>query len=292
MKYLLLLTLLVLLTSLCTVPNFPLDFSSTNSTQQAGVSINIDSGSPDILLNVEAPVSEVRSGREVQVYFDLTNKQAYNLNNVALEVYDYSETCFKQGSFTNNIGTIKANQSKIWVWKFQTNDNIQLETMCPIRFRTSYDAGYSYFQDIAVLPQSEYLQRESQGTLQNIPISSSYSSSPLNIQVTFSEDQPFLEKQDYYMYINYYNTGQGIFESIDASISPPANINLDCSPVYDSSFKLDTVNHPIKFLRGRATPTTCIFTTNAVSAMDIKSIGLTATYKYVLDNSISITVKP
>jgi hypothetical protein len=296
MKYLILSTIfLTALISLCTMPNIELPVVNPTQTQQLTNVLTVDSGSPDIFIGVDISTSQTKPNREFQISFELRDKQSFDLRDAELTVYDHP--CFRDednpGLFSKIIGTIRANQTKMFNLKWKTDPTIDLQKNCPIRFKISYYSDYSFFQNIVVLSSSEYYQKESEGTLKNIPITFSSTSSPLGIQITFSDEQPFLENQpNYYMYINYFNSGQGYFEDVDAEISPPSNINLDCSPVYDSNFKLDKVNHPLVFIRDRATPSTCKFSTKDVATMDIKSLSLTAKYKYILDNSISITVKP
>ena len=308
MRYLLLSAIfLIVLTSLCTIPDIPLLElpSSGTPVQQAEIVLTVDEKSPDVFLNVEAYSSQIKAGGVLLVSFELRNKQRYELRNVELEVYDHP--CFKEsensGLFFKDLDNVKANQSKMWTWKWKSDEDIDLPTACPIKFKISYEADYSYYQDIAVLPENEYFQRELEGTLGNVPIKTSSSSSPLNIQVTFSESQPFLENQRYYMYINYYNKGKGYFDSEetfnpDIELNVPANIVIDEEHCSDYE-RLETdkyhlvPNNPqnnLVFIRSKATPTTCEFTTTDVSTMDIKSLSLTATYKYVLDDSISVTV--
>jgi hypothetical protein len=334
MQYLILTSIFfVFLVSLCVLP----DFSMETPVQQAGAVLTVDAESPDVFLSVETSSSEIRAGRTLQVSFELRNKQTYDLRNVILEVYDHP--CFVSGDFIKNncsaSGILKANRSCMWTWKWESDSSIDLQRNCPIRFKISYDADYSYFQDIAVLPEGEYFQRESEGTLKDIPIRSSSSDAPLDIQITFSEEQPFLENQDYYMYINYYNKGNGLFDKTYIGLILPNNIeNMKCydyntsnqwfcgsttdaygtTPSDDGWITVCDVNGDgiinlydiltyepdklfsnrtlITFIRNKATPSTCSFTTSDVPTMDIKTLSLSATYKYVLDNSISITVKP
>lgn len=312
MKNLVLLAIpLIVLTSLCAnlpqieIPGLP----SSNQVQQSSTILTVDSGSPDIFLSVEtSPPSEIRLGRTLQITFELKNKKSYNLRNVSFEVFDHP--CFNDadnsGLFSKNLGNISADQNKIWSWKWTPDSSISLERTCTIKFKTSYEGDYSFYKDIAVLPAAEYYQRESEGTLNNIVIGSSSSDSPLDIQVTFSENRPFLENQMYYMYINYYNKGQGLFDNKraynpDIRLTIPNNIVVDES--HCGNYKKTTTNvyrlvppaadnNNLVFLRGKATPTTCTFNTSKVPTINIKTLSLTATYKYVLDNSISITVKP
>jgi hypothetical protein len=384
MKYLLL--LLIVLISLCVqLPEIP---------AQPGA-VTVDRGSPDIFINVETRSSEIKSGRNATVYFELRNKQSYDLKNVRFEVYDHP--CFTSGDFSKDITTLKSNQSVVWSSRW-TSDKSTIDRQCPIKFSTSYEATNSIYQDIAVLSQAEYDQREEAGTLQNIPIQSSSARGPLNIYLTFSEPQPFIANQEYTMYINYYNTGDGLLGDLNGNIflTPPNNINLNCGTDYlekacggtaktcgslnyadctkqkvcslkdnlvgdvngdcivnqtdvdlckqyffenwppcdwnndtrvdiadlsiininwgkycpcqgtatqCSSFSVSecttqfgcsvssSLNRTLTFIKGKALRSECTFSTLSVSAMDIKSFNITANYKYVLYNSIPITVK-
>jgi len=301
MKSLLLLTVfLILLTSLCINLQFPINvFPSDNQTNNP---LSISSESQDILFKVDVSASEVKADRPLQFFFETTNKQGYNLRNVAVEVYDNPCLVLSGstiGTFTNTTPTLKANQTKMWTLTLKAKSlEPKLQKNCPIKFKFSYEADYSLFQDIAILSEGEYTQRDSAGTLGDIPISSTSSNSPFGVGITFSEDQPLTVNTDsnntYFMYVNYYNNGQGLFKSIDVSITPSANMNnLKCH-LYSSSGNKLKIDSPssIVFIRDKATPTTCSFTTSDVASMDVKSLSLTANYKYVLDNSITIVVKP
>jgi len=287
---------LIILTSLCIdIPtNFPINIGPT--VNQTNNPLSVSSDSQDISFKVDVSVSDVRAGRPVQLFFETRNKQGYELRNVNVSVYD--NPCLVNGEFFNNTPTLKANQTKMWTLSFKTDSAIEFQKNCPIKFKFSYETVYSLFQDLAILSEGEYIQRDSSGTLGNIPISSTSSNSPLNVGITFSDKQPLIVNtimsNPYFMYINYYNNGQGIFKSIDVSITPSANMNNLRCYLYKSEGNKLRINSPssIIFIKGKATPTTCNFTTSNVASMDIKSLSLTANYKYVLDNSITIVVKP
>jgi hypothetical protein len=285
MKILMLSTLLLIVsTSMCAYLSgieLP-ELLSPDQVQQASIN-TVVAENPDVFLRIETTKSEIKAGRDMQIMFEITNKQAYDLKNVVLEAYDHP--CFGEGEFIKNDcgtdGTIKANRSCVWTWKW-TSKSLDIDTNCPIKFRTSYDAEYSFYQDIAVLSEDEYFQREAEGTLKDIPVQSSYTSSPLDISIRFSEEQPFLENQkNYYMYIDYYNNGNGLFGDTSITINAPNNIkNLNC---YGFSGSLT-------FIKGKANPTTCSFDTGGTTTIDIRSLSITAKYKYVLYNSISLRV--
>lgn len=295
MKKIILILLPIVLISLCSyLPDLQLPFL-TGNTQVAG----IDSGSPDLFLNVETTSTDIKGGRGVQVIFELRNKQSYVLDNVELKVYDYP--CFSATSSdelhmcptcpTNcSGGTLRANQSCIWSWRW-VSDTSDVDRDCSIKFFITYEAKNSIYQDIAILPETEYIQRQVANTLSNIPVHSSSASGPLNVYVTFSEAQPFIAGEEGYgMYINYNNVGNGFFGDLSGKINltAPINIeNLNCGTDYPSL----TLNRNLDFINGRAVPTNCKFNTNSASTIDIKSLSIDIDYTYTLYNSISITVR-
>ena len=292
MKYILFL-IPVVLVSLCTqlpdlLPELPF--------LQAQKIVTSDMGNSDIFIKAETSSSQIKAGRSVQVIFELRNKQLYDLKNVYFEVYDHP--CFpnnlNSGLFTKNDcgedGTLRTNQTCIWNWRW-TSETSDIDRQCTIRFKTSYELTNSIFQDIVVLPEPEYLQKEVEGTLKDIPIHHSSAKGPLDISFSFSEPQPFMESQTgYNMYINYYNKEQGFIKDLNIRITIPNNIDLTCEGYTKTGNKL-VLNKELKFIKGRAVPTICNFTTFPTSTISIRSLSLTANYKYVLYNSIPIMVK-
>jgi len=349
MRYLLLLTLFsVILFSLCAgLPEIPFINPGNTSVQKAGVLI-IDSESPDVFIEVNAIPTEVKAGRNINVFFELRNKNLYDLKNISLTVYDPCIFTGDMGKYIDNIG---ANRTVSFSLKL-TAGSTDLDKDCNVKFRVTYDAEYSLYQDIAVLAQSEYEQREVTGTLNNIPIQSSYPESPLKISVSFSDNQPLMENEKYYLHLDYRNVGSGIVNvgSSGITIKTPDNVkdfscsgydltqacsgtSKPCNSFKDASscdkqrgclwhehhvegfcagtsddcidFDISTCGHQIgcswtqilsinrtlNFVGNRASSSTCSFTTTTTQEMDIKSLTITARYKYMLDNSILIKVK-
>ncbi len=293
MRKIILILLPIVLISLCSyLPNFQFP-SLTGNTQVA----SIDSGSPDIFLNVETTSTDIKGGRDVQVIFELRNKQAYSLTGVVVNVYDHP--CFTSGDFTKTDcgkgGTLRANQSCVWSWRWGS-DTSESDRDCSIKFLINYSAENSAYQDIVVLPKSEYLQRQVDGTLSNIPVNSNSPSGPLNIYLTFSEPQPFIANESGYdMYINYNNIGNGFFENLKDKITLryPDNIrNFNCIDYSWSSGTTVTLNTDLDFINGRSVPTNCYFDTIIdTPTINIRSMLINISYTYTLYNSISITVR-
>ena len=288
MKFLLASTILLIIsTSLCVNIPFNLSFDISNvfgnSTSGTSSGITRSTANQDVSLNVRYAVPGVRVGRDLFVTFELLNRNKYDLENVELRIFD--NPCFDiegVGSLpTRDIGSLRGEMTETWTWKFTPNSNIVLERTCPISYELLYDGVYMKYQDIAVLPEGEYFQREADGTLGQVQIGSTSSSSPLSINLKFSEHQPFLENQGYFMYFDYYDNGIGNFEDLNVSFKYPANIDASGCP--------SSVND-IKFVRGLSASNSCPFSTHAVSVIDIKSMEINANYKYSLDDSINIKV--
>ncbi len=221
--------ILIVLISLCAIPNF-----QSENVLQAGISI-IDIGSPDIFLKIEAVPQEVRSGRSVLMTFEMRNKNSFDLRNINVIAYDM---CVFEGEGTKEIETLKANSTTTWMWKWDSNE-LDMDRECVIKFRTEYTASNSVFQDIAVLSESEYQQRELDGTLQNVPIQFSFPSSPLQLSIRFSDSQPFIDNEEYNMFIEYNDVGEGIIEVEKGSIGIfiPSNIkSMACNNYGSSTF--------------------------------------------------------
>jgi cold shock CspA family protein len=82
MRYLLILA--IAFVSMCAgLPEIPFFNTGDGTVQKAGFVI-MDAESPDLFISAEAIPTEVRAGRNVNVYFELRNKNNYDLKNVKL----------------------------------------------------------------------------------------------------------------------------------------------------------------------------------------------------------------
>jgi hypothetical protein len=271
---------------MCTgLPEIPFFNTGGTTVQKSGVII-LDSESPDVFIRAEAIPTEVKEGRNVNVYFELRNKNSYDLKNIKLTVYD---PCIFTGDVEKLMNEIKANRTYTFSLKW-TAGRTELEKECNVKFRITYDAEYSLSQDIVVLSQAEYEQREISGTLNTIPIQYSYPESPLKINLAFSDTQPFMVNEKYYLHLDYLNAGSGLIEvnSGDIIIKPPINVKDFYCNDYDSSLAL---KEKLNFIGNRASTSACSFTATTTQTMDMKTLTISARYKYILDSSILLKVK-
>lgn len=243
---------------------------------------------PDLHFTVETD-EEVRGGRNITVIFDFQNKQGFELDNVNLNVYDM---CLFSGDSEKDF-ELKANRTEKWAWKWASSKP-DFETECEIKFRTTYFGHVELSQDIVVLTETEYYSREDAGTLDDITIGSSSQASPISIVISFSADQPFLEGEENLIYITYENVGGGFItelETGEVNITVPDNIkDFSCND-YESQGNKYVLIKPLRFINENAPTSTCSFTGQASQPMDFKTLTLTATYKYALDNSFIVKVK-
>lgn len=287
MRYLLLIVIAIIFVSLCTEIPF---ISDLFPIEQALGSFEVKTDS-EIYIRVDAIPKEVRSGRNVKITIELMNKANYNLEDVKLQAYD---TCVfnTNGEDFKTITELRPNMTNLTSWEW-TAGVVTLPTDCVIKFRVEYEGDFSLFQDVIVLTESEYEMRQQAGTLHNIPIQTSSSFRPLKISVSFSEDQPFLDGTDVGMQINYAYTGNAFMDVNEGGIviNVPENLQTLSCEDYDGVSTL-TLKEPLEFINKRSSPSICTFTTKASQPMDMKTLSLTATYKYIIDNSLLIKVKP
>ena len=263
-----------------------------SNVQKAAVGVSETKDNPDVYLKIESVPSEVDVGRTLNLIFTMQNKQNKEIANVRTTAFDQ---CLFSGDVEEEIANLRPNRTERWSWKW-TAGQTQFNRECTLKFRTEYENNFTLSQDIIVLKESEFLNRELQGTLDELTPISSASNNPLVITVGFSEEQPFLENDLVLMQIEYSNVGNGFIDKInsgDITIKIPTNLNfVECGTAYnyDSSTKTMALAKTLTFINNRAPTSSCRFNTTAQQPIDIKPLTLNAKYKYSFDNSIIVKV--
>jgi hypothetical protein len=274
----------VLSLSMCTgMPD--MDFFGGN-VSEAGFT-TIESGSQNLFMAVEVVPSQVKSGRSVTLRFSIQNNNPYDIEDVSISVYDM---CVFTGESSKDLGDIKANRSAEETIKLESSE-IDLDRQCDIKFMISYNAQQVFTQDFAVLSASEYEQMELAGTIGTIPVSSFSQSGPLTVTMRLSDEQPLVDGEEYYLYIDYYSSGEGVIEvgSGDIAIHKPSSISdFECDDYYSSSLK---ISKSLSFVSGRAQNSVCSFTAESSSPMTIGTMTVTADYSYKVYGSVPILVE-
>lgn len=246
---------------------------------------------PDILVQVSAFPTEVRGGRNISVTWNLTNRQVANsLADVNVDVYDQ---CLFSGDATKHLLELRAGRSQTWSWKW-TSQETPFERDCAIKFKVNWTSDATIVQDINVLSDTEYYTREQAGTLADLSGLMTSTTNPVSITLRFSDPLPWLTGSTVYMYIDVADTGNGLISKLPAgsiNISVPSNLDAVCDGYRQVSEGLWSLDRDLNFVNKAAPSLTCTFNTTTNKPVSTGTLGLTANYKYELDNSFTVNVK-
>lgn len=272
--------LAVVLVSGC-VANFPF-------AQQASLANpTVTSETQDLVLKAEAVPLEVRSGKKLDLYFELDALK--DLKDVSFNITD---ACLFSGNYAGVFEKqdIKENRTRDFK-SVLTAGNVNFDTDCQIRFRSNYSASLIAAQDIIVLDDAEFLDEQRTGKIGERVARFSSTDNPLQITISFSSQQPFENDTEEFMYMQYY-AGSGLEKLSKSSVqfTAPNNVKIVCDD-YTAEGNKFVLNRDLVFIDGRAKKSTCKLTTGAQQPVDSKTIQLTANYKYAIDNSINVKIK-
>ncbi len=256
-------------------------------TQQAGIlNPTVTSETQDIVLKAEAVPLEVRSGKRLDLYFELDALK--DLKNVSFAVTDSCLFSGDMGGFENQ--ELKANRSKDFKLTL-TAGIVNFDTNCQIRFRASYNSTLMAAQDIIVLSETEFLTEQRTGKISERQPNFASTDNPLQIAFSFSNPQPFENDTEEFMYMQY-SAGSGLEKLSKGSVqfTIPNNVKITCDDYVAGGNKL-TLNRDLVFIDGTAKKSTCKLTTNAQQDVDSKTLQITANYLYAIDNSINVKIK-
>ncbi len=264
------------------VSNFPF-------AQQASIANpTVTSETQDLVLKAEAVPLEVRSGKNLEIFFEIDALK--DLKNLSFAVTD---ACLFSGG-TKGPENIELNANKTRDFKITlAAGSPGFDTNCQIRFRANYSSILVAAQDIIVLSDSEFLTEQRSGKIGERVAQFASTDNPLKITTSFSEPQPFEDASDEFMYIEYSNTGSGVLEKLEKGsvvMTAPGNVKISCDDYGLNGNKL-TLNRDLTFINGRAKKSTCKLTTQALQPADSKTLQLTANYLYAVDNSINVKIK-
>lgn len=281
--FLLILSILaVVLVSGC-IANFP-------GVQRAGITNpTVVSETQDLVLKAEAVPLEVRSGKRLEMFFEIDalkdlKEVSFNITDACLFSGDYAGVFEKQDMKENKSRDFKASL---------TAGGVDFITDCRIRFKTNYSASLVAVQDIIVLSESEFLTEQRTGKISERTAQFASTSNPLQISISFSSPQPFEDKTDEFMYIEYFNAGSGNLEKLgkdSVQFSAPGNVKMSCDD-YRSEGGKNILNRDLFFTNNRAKKSTCKLTTQAQEPVDSKTLQLTANYLYAIDNFIDVKIR-
>ncbi len=244
----------------------------------------------DLEYAVDLYPSEISAGESIKVRIKITPSK--DIENVRVRISDPCILEVKRKE--KKLGDISANSQRIVNFELKAPSHVDIATQCKIKFEIEYEARFYSAQDIAVLSSAEYREKASSGKLGEIKISSSKIPSAIEIEVSFSEQEPFRDGKEMFMYIDYFNRGNGIPEPLkNVALYIPSNLKVkECSSEYAlSPFKL-SLSKEIEFYRNRAKRSVCKVEARANTPVDIQKLSVEAKYKYTLEDYVTVEVVP
>lgn len=183
---------------------------------------------PDISVNVAAYPTELKGGRDVSVTWNITNKQeAATLKDINIDVYDQ---CLFSGDNITHFDELKPDRPQMWTWKWSSQPT-QFERDCEIKFKANWTGTASILQDINVLSDTEYYNREQAGTLGALAGITMATSNPVTISLRFSDTLPWIDNITVYMHIDVADTGDGFIDKLpkgSVNITYPSDLEGEC----------------------------------------------------------------
>ncbi len=278
---LLILVLSVVAVSGC-IANFP-------GAQRAQI-INptVTSETQDLVLKAEAVPLEVRSGKRLEIYFELDALK--DLKDVSFNITD---ACLFSGDYAGLFERQDMKENKTRDFKLTlTAGNVDFDTDCRIRFKSNYSASLIAAQDIIVLSESEFLTEQRTGKINERIARFATTDNPLRITFSFSNIQPFENDTEEFMYMQYSaDSGMEKLQKGSVRFTAPNNVKITCDD-YAAEGNKFTLNRDLAFIDGSAKKSTCKIATNATEPIDSKTIQITANYLYTIDNFINVKIKP
>lgn len=207
-------------------------------------------------------------------------------------VYDRcGELFIPVGDDSFHEDSIRANRTKTYEIKYTLKET-QVNS-CKVRFKTTYTSNMTMSQNIVVLDEFEWMERENRGTRKDIPVYTYSSTNPLRMEISFSHDQPLIEEAEVRMYIDYYDDGTGIISELgpgDVKIEVPGNLEFITCDDYKMEDNMLVLDKEKKFFNKKAVRSTCEFNTLAEQVIDTRTMFIEALYGYSLDNEFTVSI--
>ena len=240
----------------------------------------------DVYYAVDVYPSEVYSGEKLKIRFRIIAEK--DLENVRIKIID--PCLFDVANREKTFKSLRKGMKKTVTFELKANE-VHMSTNCRIKFGIEYDSFIKLIQDVAVLSSTEYRQREESGTLDEIEISSVKEPSSVEVELTFSEVQPFKENRKVHILIQYRNVGGGIVKELsNVKITFPSNLEIESCSGYDRTGNYWWLSESLKFYNGKTQKAVCTAKTKANKPIDIGKILIEGKYKYEFEDYITVKI--
>ncbi len=240
----------------------------------------------DLHYAIEVYPSSISPGKTLKLRILLEPKR--DLKDVTVSITDPCLFTIDKSKAEKKLGTLEANTRRYVRFKLKAPEDVEMETNCKIRLRITYTASFNVLTDVAVLSETEKLAKSKVST------STTKSPSALDVSVSFSKKQPFIEGEKVFIYIDYENKGNGIINELnegDVEILLPSNLKLKSCEDYKKSANKLILNKKIIFIDNKGRRSVCLVETRANSPIDIEKLVISGKYKYEIDDSVIVTLE-
>jgi hypothetical protein len=187
MKALLLIPVLVMFISGCTIPGLDFLFPGGGVTYEGSIDV--------IVISSAAPIpSTVSSGQSTTIYADIQNLQEPGKDPIDIEVelYDYCENLFElEGDARFRNERLQPQQVKTFKWDLKAEEDINLKTTCVMKVRVVYSYKTEVVTQVTFMDKDELESRIRRGESWMIPaVAPTVGEGPVKPYLIIEDQQP------------------------------------------------------------------------------------------------------
>lgn len=243
-----------------------------------------------VKISADAFPRDVEEGKETAVYFEVSNNGNISVSNFDLKFTDLCE--FEEKDLERSFDKLEPGDFEKWTWKLKAGE-VQNKKSCKLRYDVSYNTKSLAYYDIVALSEDEQQRLLKTGKMSQLSLDYLRTKSPVQIDISLSEEQPIVEGSSFYAYVELRNVGGGYVERIkkgNAEIKYPEFLELvDCDD-FNKNGVLDT---DLQFIRGSTKTSTCKFKVKEGTVVrETGSIDVKVSYKYMYHKNINVGIKP
>lgn len=253
----------------------------------------------DLSINAEAAPDAILENKKTTIFFEAENRGNTTLRDVALTLTD---TCIlnptNAAAVTKNLGTMQPKDIRGHEVELQARA-VDLQQPCEVRYKTTYSSTATLLSDVAVVSEAELTRLNRRGAESDLRIFEVETRGPLDLDLTFSKDQPIPEATSFFVYVQLFNKGGGEIDAIAPNTLrltyPTDVVELDSAGCDDLRSSGGTLTNPgeVKFFNKETKRIACKFRTRTGGIIsNVGTFRVDVTYTYVLRNSVTVVVNP
>jgi len=249
----------------------------------------------EISISAEPTLYNVDSGQENTVFFDIENRGNITVEDVDLHVFDMPH--FVDDGKEKEVGELEPGMAESWEWDFVAEE-VDSDRTSNIRYRLGYVSEAYAEHSVTVLSYDEYLTRQDEGDLE-ADLRYAEKETSVDIELGFSQSQPFVEDEDFLLSFRFENVGDGsvqgqVFEEGSVTLSYPTeflDLMNDCQGVMDINDGEAVLDEELYFYEGQTSEVSCRFEVETEQDLTEDVFEISAEYKYIVDDYFVLTVE-